>query len=106
MPPAQHPRPDLSVTAADGATDFKSCWARLERQWLLPSDPTQRVDLSVAELRVAALELFSAGAVHNAVVTQRLVDLLSASEDRVRSPQPPTPSPQMPTALDRLGGNR
>jgi hypothetical protein len=80
---AQHPRPELQATFLDPGIDFKAVWARLTEQWLLPSNPLAVVDgLTVGDLRAAALEIFSAGMVGQAALSQRLVDLLGTAPDR------------------------
>lgn len=61
----------------DARTDFAACWARLCRQWLLPSDPTQPVELTVADLQAGMMELFSAGGVHHVAQARKIFDKLA-----------------------------
>ena len=73
----EHPRPQLAATSDDAGTEFGRCWARLARQWLLPTDPLATIDgLTVYDLRVAALELFSAGCVNHSAIVDRFRELL------------------------------
>lgn len=61
----------------DGRTDFAACWARLVRQWLLPSDPREAVELTVADLQAGMMELFSAGGVHHVAQARKIFDKLA-----------------------------
>ncbi|MGD9632644.1 MAG: hypothetical protein AB7I57_18280 [Pirellulales bacterium] len=63
----------------DPRTDFAACWGRLARQWLLPSDPTVVIELTVADLEAALMELFTAGGVHHVAQTRRLFDTLATN---------------------------
>ena len=62
----------------DVRTDFAACWARLVRQWLLPSDPRETVELTVADLQAGLMEFFSAGGVHHVAQARRMFDKLAA----------------------------
>jgi len=75
LPASSHPPPELYATPIDPGIEFRDCWARLVRQWLLPVDPLAEITLSMADLRRAASELFSAGGVHQAALQQRLIEL-------------------------------
>ncbi len=76
------PRPCLQQQPVDPSHDFRAVWARLERQWDLPLDPLAELTLTVADLRIAAGELFSCGLVHGAAVSQHFVEILGEAPDR------------------------
>jgi len=80
--PPQHPRPDLGATPDDPRTDFAACWARLILAWHLPSNQAAAIELAVADLRAAALELFSAGGVHHAHIARTYVDQLGRAPEK------------------------
>jgi len=79
---AQHPRPLLGATPDDPRTDFAACWARLLLAWHLAGDQAAACELTVADLRAAALELFSAGGVHHARLAREYVDQLGRAPER------------------------
>jgi hypothetical protein len=69
------PIPNHAAWHAD-PTSFTAVWNRLYVAGRRPIDQEAQVPMSWAEFRRAALELFSAGCVHNAATRKRLEELL------------------------------